>query len=254
MIDSHTHIYLPEFDDDREDVIRRAIDVGITHLVLPNVDLETIAPLQQLCHKHPTLCLPTMGLHPTSVDENYQETLAQIKQLVENNHYYAIGEIGIDLYWEKKFLQQQQDALHQQVEWAIKQNLPIIVHTRESHDETIEVLASFPQEKLRGVFHSFTGTPQQAEEIAALGNFYFGINGIVTFKNSTIKESVATIGLSRILLETDAPYLTPAPYRGKRNEPAYLTHITAKLAELFNCATEVVEQETTKNSQALFAI
>lgn len=213
MIDSHTHIYLPEFDNDREDVIKRAIEAGVTHLILPNVDLETIAPLQQLCHQYPNICLPAMGLHPTSVDENYQETLAEIKQLVETNNYCAIGEIGIDLYWEQKYLQQQQDALQEQVKWAIEKSLPIIIHTRDSYDETIEVLSQFSHKQLKGVFHSFTGTAQQAQEVSQLGDFYFGINGICTFKNSNIQDTIENIGVERILLETDAPYLTPVPYR-----------------------------------------
>lgn len=251
MIDTHTHIYDQAFADDREAMIHRALEQGITQMILPNVDLESIEPMHKLCEQYPTLCLATMGLHPTSVEENYKEVLEEMEQRLTQYNYCAIGEIGIDLYWDKTKLEWQQNTFAQQLEWADQYNLPVIIHTRESYDETIAILKERKGET-RGVFHSFVGTPQQAEEVMTLGDFYFGINGIATFKNSNQTETIKTIGMDRIVLETDAPYLTPVPFRGKRNEPAYLSYIVARLSEIFNLSNEEVKSLTTQNVRKIF--
>ena len=255
MIDSHTHIYMTEYDTDRNDVIRRAVSNGVCHMILPNVDIDSIEPLHNTIAQFPAQCHAAMGLHPTSVTAQYAQDLASIRPLFDSHSYCAVGEIGIDLYWDKTYCKEQCLAFAQQIGWAQELNLPIIIHCREALDTTIEVLKQFPYNSIRGVFHSFTGTPQQVAAIRQeVGDFYFGINGIVTFKNAHLDELITAIGIDRILLETDAPYLAPTPHRGKRNEPAYIPLMAARIAQILGMTTEQVDCITTHNTRSLFNI
>lgn len=252
MIDTHSHIYSEEFDSDRAEVIARAKAAGVTKIILPNVDSESLPRMLQLESEYPGYCFAAIGLHPTSVKENYAEELAIVKKELERREYIAIGEIGIDLYWDKSFLKEQIQVFAQQIEWALEYNLPVIIHVRDSFSETMEALEQFRGKGLKGVFHSFTGTIDQAREIIEFGGFYIGINGIVTFKNSGLDAVVEQIDAQYLLLETDAPYLTPTPFRGKRNESEHLTLIAAKLATIFNINFNQITEITTKNAYKLF--
>ena len=252
MIDTHSHIYAEEFDSDRNEVILRAQKAGVTKIILPNVDSESLPRMLQLESEYPGYCFAAIGLHPTSVKENYAEELAIVKKELERREYIAIGEIGIDLYWDKSFLKEQIQVFVQQIEWALEYNLPVIIHVRDSFRETMDVLEQFRGKGLEGVFHSFTGTIDQATEIIDFGGFYIGINGIVTFKNSGLDAVVEQIDAQYLLLETDAPYLTPAPFRGKRNESEHLTLIAAKLATIFNINFNQITEITTENTYKLF--
>ena len=252
MIDTHSHIYSEEFDSDRAEVIARAKAAGVTKIILPNVDSESLPRMLQLESEYPGYCFAAIGLHPTSVKENYAEELAIVKKELERREYIAIGEIGIDLYWDKSFLKEQIQVFVQQIEWALEYNLPVIIHVRDSFSETMEVLEQFRDKGLKGVFHSFTGTIDQAMEIIEFGGFYIGINGIVTFKNSGLDAVVEKIDAQYLLLETDAPYLTPTPFRGKRNESEHLTLIAAKLATIFNINFNQITEITTENAYKLF--
>ena len=252
MIDTHSHIYAEEFDSDRAEVIARAKAAGITKIILPNVDSESLPRMLQLESEYPGYCFAAIGLHPTSVKENYAEELAIVKKELERREYIAIGEIGIDLYWDKSFLKEQIHVFAQQIEWALEYNLPVIIHVRDSFRETMDVLEQFRGKGLEGVFHSFTGTIDQATEIIDFGGFYIGINGIITFKNSGLDAVVQQIDPRYLLLETDAPYLTPAPFRGKRNESEYLTLVATKLANTFNMNFNQLTKITTENAYKLF--
>ncbi len=254
MIDTHSHIFLEEFDGDRSDVIARAKMAGVQHIILPNVDVTTIDSLHETPSLYPAFCSMAMGLHPTSVTENYSEDLAIIREQFSQHKYVAIGEVGMDLYWDKTFVEQQKEVLREQVRWSLEMNLPLILHVRDAFDETIEVLREFQCEKLRGVFHSFTGTAEEARTIFSLGDFKLGINGVVTFKKSDWRDALPEIGLENLLLETDCPYLTPVPYRGKRNESAYVLYVCEKLAEVFGISADVVDEVTTNNAKRLFGI
>lgn len=255
FVDTHTHLYLEEFAPTPQDAVKRAIDAGVTKMIFPNVDLSTINPMKELSSSFPLNTFMAMGLHPTEIKETWVEDLAKTKEEF-NKHidkYIAIGEIGIDLYWDKTFRGEQMQALEQQFQWAIDANIPVIIHCREGLAEILEVLDRM-SEKSKGVFHSFGGTIDDVEQIRKRGDFYFGINGIVTFKNSKLRETLPYIGIDRILLETDAPYLAPVPHRGKRNESAYLIHTAAHIAQHLALTTEQVAQKTSYNAHQLFGI
>lgn len=252
MIDTHSHIYSEEFDTDRAEIIDRARQVGITHIVLPNVDSESLPRMLELEAAYPDYCYASIGIHPTSIDENYQSSLQLVRSELERRSWVAIGEIGLDLYWDKTFLTQQIIALQQQLEWALEFDLPVIIHVRDAFRETMDALAPYRNKGLRGVFHSFTGSIDDAREIIEFGGFYLGINGIVTFKNSGLADTVSHIDLSHIMMETDAPYLTPAPHRGKRNESAYVQLVCRKLADIYLCTEKEIESITTRNALHLF--
>ena len=255
FVDTHTHLYLEEFAPTPQDAVKRAIDAGVTKMIFPNVDLSTINPMKELSSSFPLNTFMAMGLHPTEIKETWVEDLAKTKEEF-NKHidkYIAIGEIGIDLYWDKIFRHEQMQALEQQFQWAIDANIPVIIHCREGLAEILEVLDRM-NEKPKGVFHSFGGTIDDVEQIRKRGDFYFGINGIVTFKNSKLRETLPYIGIDRILLETDAPYLAPVPHRGKRNESAYLIHTAAHIAQHLALTTEQVAQKTSYNAHQLFGI
>ncbi|MCB2197212.1 MAG: TatD family hydrolase [Bacteroidetes bacterium] len=253
LIDTHTHIFLPEFDDDRDQVIKNAQENGISQILLPNVDHTTTTSLLKLADKYPDFCLPMMGLHPTSVDENYQKELKKVEDWLAKRKFYAIGEIGIDLYWDKTYKSQQEDAFLHQINLAKKYNLPIVIHARESFDEIFKIVEKEMDDNLTGVFHAFTGNEKQADQIVDWG-FKIGIGGIVTFKNAGLDKVVSNIDINHIVLETDSPYLAPVPKRGKRNESAYIIYIAQKIAEIKNIAIEEVARITTNNAQQLFRL
>ena len=253
LFDTHTHLYLPEFDSDRRDVMDRAVSAGVGRMLFSNVDLGTIAPMKSLRSEYPDITLMAMGLHPTEISERWREDLAVIQDELDRDDYVAVGEIGIDLYWDKTYRKEQMEALACQLDWAVSRQMPVIIHCREGLTETLDVLADFGG-KVRGVFHSFGGTVADVEQIRRCGDFYFGINGIVTFKNSGLKDVLPEIGVSRILLETDAPYLAPVPYRGKRNESAYIVNTAQTVALSLSTEVDEVADITTKNAENLFVI
>jgi TatD DNase family protein len=254
LIDTHTHIFTEEFIPDRREVIQRAVDAGVKRLFLPNIDLESVVSLHQLCDRYPQLCFPMMGLHPTSVNAGYRETLKKIKHFLTGRKYAAIGEIGIDLYWDKTFLKEQISAFEEQLQWSMEWNLPVAIHTREAFPQVFESLDRVGADKLGGVFHSFGGTREELEKALSYKNFFLGINGVITYKNAIFRDYLATAPIERIVLETDAPYLSPVPHRGKRNEPAYLPYIVEKLAEVYGLPVETIADKTSENAQKLFRI
>lgn len=254
MIDTHSHIYSEDFDADRAEIIQRAKEAGVSHIILPNCDSITLSQMLALEADFPGYCHAAIGLHPTSVTENFQNELAIVKSELERRNWIAVGEIGIDLYWDKTFLNEQIRAFTQQIEWTLEYKLPVIIHVRDSFRETMEAIEPYKNSGLKGVFHSFTGTIEEAQEIIDFGGFKFGINGIVTFKNSGLAAVVSKIDIKHILLETDSPYLTPAPHRGKRNESAYVRLVCNKLAEVYNTSVEQIDEQTTRNAKSLFAI
>jgi len=254
LIDTHSHIYSEEFDTDRAEVILHAKGVGVKHIILPNVDSETLPRMLTLEAEYPGYCHAAIGLHPTSVKAGYETELQLVKSELERREYIAVGEIGIDLYWDKTLYAEQVKAFQQQIVWALEYKLPVIIHVRDSFRETMDALVFYKNSGLTGVFHSFTGTIEEALEIIDFGGFYLGINGIVTFKNSGLAAIVKKIDLKHVLLETDSPYLTPAPHRGKRNESAYTQIVANKLAEVYNCTPEQIDDQTTQNANSLFNI
>ena len=255
MIDTHTHLYLPEFetDDHGAAAVRRALDIGVEHMVFPNVDLTTIEPMEALAARFPGRISCAMGLHPTEVGDQWPDTLGKVfEKLGDGKRYVAVGEIGIDLYWDATYRDWQMQVFGLQVEKAAQLGLPVIIHCREGLDETLEVLQDYKD--VPAVFHSFGGTAEDVERIRQEGDYYFGINGIVTFKNSKLREVLPAIGLDRILLETDSPYLAPVPNRGKRNESAFLPHIAAHIAQSLSFPLPEVDAITTRNAKTLFKI
>lgn len=251
LTDTHTHLYLDEYKDDIHQVISKAQQNNVEYFLMPNIDSSTIKKMNALCKEYPGKIFPMIGLHPTSVKENYLEELTIMKKALKKQKYYAIGEIGIDLYWDKTYTKEQDYALRFQFELAKEHNLPVAIHTRSSFDESIEILKEEYDENLKGVFHCFGGTYQQAMDIIEMG-FYLGIGGVVTFKNSGLDKVVENIDLKNIILETDAPYLTPSPYRGLRNESSYLPLIAQRIAELKKVSIEEVAEITTFNARQLF--
>lgn len=254
MIDTHAHIYSEEFDLDREDVIKRAKEAHIDHIILANVDVESFPKMIKTCLLYPEICLPSVGLHPTSVDSNFQQQLDILVKKISQYDFKAVGEIGLDLYWDQTFRQEQLEAFEQQLRWASELDLPVIIHVREAFEELHKTINKVKHLNLSGVIHSFSGNTTDVKRIKDAGNFLFGINGIVTFKKSSLDEVVKEIGLSHLVLETDAPYLAPVPLRGKRNEPSYMVKTGEKIAEILGCDYETIDQFTTKNAEKLFKI
>lgn len=250
IIDTHSHLYLDDFDEDIMQVIERSKEVGVEKIVLPNIDDSSIKRMHNLTNLDPKLFYPCIGLHPTSVKENYKEKLDIIFSNF-NDDYVAIGETGIDLFWDKTFFKEQQVAFEFQIEIALKHKLPIIIHSRNSLKETFEIVFPYSQKGLQAVFHCFPGNYEDAKKILDKG-FYLGIGGVVTFKNSALNEVVKKIPINYILLETDAPFLAPVPYRGKRNEPAYLEAIVRKIAEITELSSKEIKEITSKNAINFF--
>lgn len=253
LTDTHTHLYANQFNEDRGEAIQRAIDLGVERFFIPAIDSETTESMFELEKQFPKNIFLMMGLHPTHVKENFEEELSHVKKWINQRDFYAIGEIGIDLYWDKSFLQQQQDAFKLQIEWAKEKNLPIVIHCRDAFDEVFEVLEEMKDDKLFGIFHCFTGNLAQAK-LAINYNMKLGIGGVVTFKNGKIDQFLDQIPLENIVLETDAPYLAPSPYRGKRNESSYLIHIAEKLASIYDIPLLEIAKKTTENSKNIFSI
>ncbi len=252
LIDTHTHLYLEQFDNDIDEVIKRALENKVEQFFLPNIDSTTIAPMMDLVSKYPDNCFPTVGLHATSVKENFKEELKIVEQQLENNKFYAIGEIGIDLYWDKTFLQQQEEAFEYQIELAKKHDLPIIIHARKSFNQIFNIIDKLNDDKLTGIFHCFGGSFEQANKIIDYKGFKLGIGGVLTFKNSKLGEVLKNVDLEHIVLETDAPFLAPSPFRGKRNESSYILNIAEKLAEIKNISLKKIAEITSKNAENLF--
>jgi TatD DNase family protein len=251
--DSHTHLYLEAFKEDREQMIARALEAGVRYMFLPNIDSSSIGAMFSLVDNYPSHCFPMMGLHPTSVKENYREELEIIEAHLDQKKYIAIGESGIDLYWDTSFATQQEEAFRIQIRWARERKLPLVIHARESFQEIFRILDDAGGPDLTGVFHSFTGTREELQKALSY-NFMIGINGIVTFKNSRLDQVLGDIPRDRILLETDAPFLAPVPYRGKRNESSYLLKTAAKVAEIYKVTPEEVGKMTTRNALQLFQL
>jgi TatD DNase family protein len=253
LIDTHTHLYLEEFDNDRTEVINRAIENDVRYMLLPNIDSSSTEPMLNLCDLFPGNCFPMMGLHPTSVKENYQDELKKVEELLKKRKFYGIGETGIDLYWDKTFIEEQKIAFSRQVELAKEYNLPIVIHSRDSFDEIYEILLKLNSDELTGVFHCFTGDYEQAKKVTGLG-LKLGIGGVLTFKNSNLDKVLEGIDLEHIILETDSPYLTPTPFRGKRNESSYVKYVAEKLATVKNITVDTVYRITSKNAIDLFKL
>lgn len=255
LIDTHSHLFLEEFAEDLPQVMERARNAGVSYIFMPNIDSTTIESMLSVCNAYPGYCFPMIGLHPTSVNESYERELAIVyERLSAPNNFIAIGEIGLDLYWDKTFLKEQLVAFEKQIEWALEFNLPIVIHSREAFDYIYKVMEPYKNTALSGVFHSFTGTQEEADRLLEFDGFFLGINGVVTFKKSTLPETLQTVPLERIVLETDSPYLTPVPNRGKRNESAYVKDTLNKVAEIYRMTDEYVAEVTSENALKVFGI
>lgn len=251
FFDSHTHLYLPEYEDGGAEAVKRAINAGVSRMLFPNVDCGTVDPMKSLHNMFPENTFMAMGLHPTEVGADWKHDISSIVKEFDSNEYVAVGEIGIDLYWDSSFEKEQLDAFDMQVNIAVERDLPIIIHCREGLDKVIEVLEGY-KGKVRGVFHSFGGSIEDVDKIRRTGDYYFGINGIATFKNSKLRTVLPSIGLNRILLETDSPYLAPVPNRGKRNESSYLVYTANVVAESLGSSVSQIAEATTFNADNLF--
>lgn len=251
LVDTHAHIYLEEFEKDRAEILQRAEKEGIEKIFLPAIDSTTHGQMLKLEAGYPGQCTSMMGLHPCYVKENYEAELKIVEDYLAQRSFAAVGEIGLDFYWDKTFTEQQYKAFHRQIEWALHYDIPIAIHSRNATDECIEVVASHQDGRLTGVFHCFSGNADQAKKVADLG-FYLGIGGVVTFKNSGLDKAIEDISLDYLVLETDAPYLAPVPFRGKQNEPSYLKYVLDKIATIKHCSMEEVAAVTTANAKKLF--
>ena len=258
MIDTHSHIYSEEFDDDRAETLQRAWDAGVEMMLLPDIDSESRERMFALAQEHPTRCKAMVGLHPTSVNDNprWQEELDMVERLMREapTPLYGVGEIGLDLYWSRDFYNTQREVLHAQLELAIKYNKPVVIHTRDAYTEMLDAVATYRGRGLRGVFHAFAADVDMARKLLRNGEFTFGIGGVVTFKNSGMDRVVVDLPLELLLLETDSPYLTPVPYRGKRNEPAYVEFVCRKIAEIHRTTPERVDAVTTATAKEIFSL
>ncbi|MBR5029666.1 MAG: TatD family hydrolase [Muribaculaceae bacterium] len=254
MIDSHSHIYGRDFNEDREEAIARAKQAGVRHIILPNENLVSVQYVVAARDAFPGYMSIALGLHPEEVKDDFEQKLAAMRPLLDEHHPVAVGEIGIDLYWDATWREQQMEALDTQLHWCKELNIPFIIHCRDALDEILSVMDNFGEPLPQGVFHSFTGTPQEVEKVRQRGDFYFGVNGIVTFKKSNVKEILPVVGLDRLLLETDSPYLAPFPFRGKRNESSYIPYICNFIAGCMGLSPEEVSRATDRNAIALFNI
>ena len=255
LIDTHSHLYSDKFDSDRSDVIRNAIKNGVSTILLPNISSKHTSSMLDLCSRFPVNCFPMMGVHPCDVnEENYKHEIEHVEKELTTKKYIAVGEIGIDLYWDKSTIEIQKKAFIHQIKLAKKYNLPIVIHVRNAFEETIKIVEKYNSNKLRGVFHCFTGSVNEANRVLELQDFFLGIGGVLTFKNSELDKTIKEVELEKILLETDSPYLAPSPFRGKRNESKYLLNIAEKLAEIHNITIEEVADITTKNAKILFRL
>lgn len=253
LVDTHCHLYSEEFELDQEAVLQRAFSEGIKKFYLPAIDSSAIPAMLALEKKFPGKCMAMMGLHPCYVKENFQQELIVVKDWLSNRNFSAVGEIGLDYYWDKTFAAEQVIAFRNQIEWSIEYKLPIVIHTRNAMQETIEIVKEYVPEGVRGIFHCFSGSFENAIEIIDAG-FYLGIGGVLTYKNAGLVNVLSKIDLQHLVLETDAPYLSPVPFRGKRNESSYLKYVVEKLAEIKNCSVETVAKVTTENAEKIFGL
>ncbi len=254
MIDTHSHIYGPEFDDDRDAVLQRAREAGVTRILLPNINEESIAPMLALCASQPGYCFPMMGLHPEDVREDYLDVLERMHALLvqEGNPYIAVGEVGLDFYWDDTYRQEQMDAFDRQVGWAASLGLPLVIHSRKAHRELVDIMRAHEGENLRGIFHCFGGTLEEARELLRFPGFALGIGGVLTYKKSTLPEVVREVPLERLVLETDSPYLAPVPHRGTRNESAFVRDVCLRVAAEKNVSEEHVTNVTDATAYGIF--
>lgn len=255
LIDTHTHLYGEQFDEDRDEVVQECLENDIKKLLLPNIDSNYTERMLQLSNKYPEVCYPMMGIHPCSINsETIESELNHFDEMLEQHDFIAIGEIGIDLYWDKTTLDAQVKAFEYQIDKAKELNLPIVIHARDSFNEIFEVIDRKNDDRLRGIFHCFTGNEEQAQHIINYGGFLMGIGGVVTFKNSGLDKVIANFPMEHFVLETDSPYLTPTPYRGKRNKSSYLTLIGEKMADIYKCSLPEIAKTTTKNAIEMFKL
>ena len=254
MIDTHSHIFSEEFKEDLPEVIARAKEIGVEKIFMPNIDDTSVEDMLSVCQAYPGYCFPMIGFHPTSLEgpDAIYKVKEMKKRLVEGHPYIAIGEVGLDLYWDKTWLKEQQQVLDEQIQWALEWKLPLVIHCREAFPELFQILEPYKHTELTGVFHSFTGTLDEARELMDYSRFMIGINGVVTFKKSTLPEVLKEVPLSKLVLETDSPYLAPVPFRGKRNETSYVKRVAVKLAELYGMEIGEVERQTTENALKVF--
>lgn len=254
FIDTHTHLYSSQFDEDRDAAVQRALTAGVTKLLLPNVDLRSLEGMFALEKNYPGVCFPMLGLHPCSVDAQWEETLAHLKKWLNQRAFIAIGEIGMDLYWDKTFQKEQEQAFITQINWAKELEIPIVIHARDSFQEIYAILDAHNDERLKGIFHCFSGDESDVRKILDYGGFSFGIGGVVTYKKSSLPEAVTHIPLEKLVLETDAPYLAPSPFRGKRNESSYLPFIASKISDIYEISEQEIGRITSENARNLFSI
>lgn len=253
MVDTHSHLFLEEFSEDFFQTILRAKEAGVSHIFMPNIDDASLDGLLKACSEFPGYCFPMLGFHPTSVDKSSMEKVKRMKCLLNGEHpYVAIGEVGIDLYWDKTYLREQQEVLNEQVQWALEWDLPLVIHCREAFSQLFEVLRPYRNTSLSGIFHSFTGTQEEMQEVLTYSNFMIGINGVVTFKKSILPQILSTVPLERLVLETDSPYLAPVPYRGKRNETSFVVKVAEKLSEIYGVDVQEIDRQTTRNALKVF--
>ncbi len=255
MIDTHSHLFVEEFSEDLPSVIQRAKDVGVERVFMPNIDDESLEDMLKVCSLYPGYCFPMLGYHPTSVDASSMAKVLRMKEhLVSGHPFIAIGEVGLDLYWDKAYLREQQLVLDEQIQWALEWDLPMVIHCREAFPELFDVLKPYKNTGLKGIFHSFTGTQDEAREALEYDNFMLGINGVVTFKKSSLPEVLKQVPLERLVLETDSPYLAPTPFRGKRNESSFVVKVADKLAEIYGVSKSEVCSITSNNALKVFEI
>lgn len=253
LIDTHSHIYSDEFNGEFDEIIKKSMENGVEKILLPNIDSSSIKRLLEISNRYNTICYPMIGIHPTSVNEDFEEELEVFEYWLQKRKFYGIGEIGIDLYWDASFREEQEYVFRRQLKFARKMNLPLSIHIRESYDVVMEILKKEYQPGMKGVFHCFTGNADQAHEVVEMG-FKIGVGGIVTFKNAGIDKMVATLKPEDIVLETDAPYLAPAPFRGKRNESSYLVYILNKVSEIFSLSESKMAEITSQTARTIFEI
>ncbi|QZE14292.1 TatD family hydrolase [Halosquirtibacter laminarini] len=251
IIDSHSHIYSSEFKNEYKEIIERAKENGVDKIILPNIDSSSINAMLRLSDEYPETCIPLIGIHPTSVTEDYDQELEIIEFWLKKREFVGIGEIGLDYYWDKTFRDEQIIVLEQQLNWCLQYNLPAVLHVRDAFDDIYDIVAPFCEKGLKGVFHSFTGTVEQANKAIKMG-FLIGVNGLVTFKNAGVDKVIAQLPIDKLLVETDAPYLAPVPYRGKRNESSYVTYVVEKISDLKEVSYDIVSETTTSNCKKLF--
>jgi TatD DNase family protein len=251
LIDTHCHLYSEEFKSDMEQVMNRAIEAGVQKFYLPAIDSEVITDMLLLEEKYPKQCFAMMGLHPCYVKENYKNELKIVEEWLQKRKFAAVGEIGLDFYWDKTFMQQQYEAFEMQMQWALERNMPIVIHTRNAMQETINMVKPFALKGLKGIFHCFGGSYESAMQIVGM-NFLLGIGGVLTYKNAGLPQVLNKIGLEYLVLETDAPYLAPVPFRGKRNESSYLHYVVEALAQAKNVSKEEVAKITSANAEKIF--